>query len=333
MRRSDRFRKLISVLLVSAITMALFSACSFKKGDRIEDLYFLSCTEYNNVLKMNEESIGAKWRSGLLGDSAKELVKEVEAIPEPASADGEPIYIIRLKYLQDGVSKTVEKKGYSAFPDNWDRIVDLLNQVANGYKTLSNSREIAKIDADYLRKNFKVDESVLPDDMTLEDVIREMPITYMTLFENGSAITIQNLIVEYLFERYGLYEHQPEKLDEHPKSSSEAELRAFAQEKLDEAYLEYGTSYSCAGTYKGANYTIIRYDEVQTYLDKEAEFWTKCGFERVGKEFRYRAELRDADGGAMVTQSKDVPAFVDASGRFIVLAENNRPSEIAEVIL
>ncbi|MCR5274003.1 MAG: hypothetical protein K6E26_01460, partial [Clostridiales bacterium] len=65
----------------------------------------------------------------------------------------------------------------------------------------------------------------------------------------------------------------------------------------------------------------------------EAEFWTKCGFERVGKEFRYRAELRDADGGAMVTQSKDVPAFVDVSGRFIVLSESNRPSEIAEVIL
>ena len=333
MRRVDRFRRLISVLLVSAITMALFSACSSKKGDRIEELYFLSCTEPNNVLSMKEDSLGEKWRSGLKGDAAKALVKEVEAIPEPASADGEPAYVIRLKYQEDGVSKTVEKKGYSAFPDNWDRIVDLLNQVANGYKTLSNSREIAKIDADYLRKNFKVDESVLPDEMTLEDVIREMPITYMTLFEQGSPIRLQDLIVEYLYERYGLYEHQPEKLDEHPKTSSEAEMKAFAQEKLDNVNLEHATSYSCAGTYKGANYTIIRYDEVQTYLNREAEFWTKCGFERVGKEFRYRAELRDADGGAMVTQSKDVPAFVDASGRFIVLAASNRPGEIAEVIL
>ena len=37
MRRIDRFRRLVSVLLVSAITMAFFSACSLKKGDRIED--------------------------------------------------------------------------------------------------------------------------------------------------------------------------------------------------------------------------------------------------------------------------------------------------------
>ena len=333
MRRSDRFRRLISVLLVSAIIMALFSACSSKKGDRIEELYFLSCTEPNNVLSMKEDSLGEKWRSGLKGDAAKALVKEVETIPEPASADGEPAYVIRLKYQEDGVSKTVEKKGYSAFPDNWDRIVDLLNQVANGYKTLSNSREIAKIDADYLRKNFKVDETVLPDDMTLEDVIREMPITYMTLFEKGSPIMIQNLIVDYLFKRYGLYEHQPEKLDEHPKSSSEEEMVEFAQERLDETYYDGTASYACSGKYKGANYTIIRYDEVQKYLDREAEYWTKCGFDYVGKQLRYRAELRDCDGGEMVTNSKDVAAFVDASGRFIILTESNRPGEIAEVIL
>ena len=116
MRRSDRFRKLISVLLVSVITMALFSACSFKKGDRIEDLYFLSCTEYNNVLKMNEESIGAKWRSGLLGDAAKELVKEVEAIPEPASADGEPIYIIRQNTCKMVSVRQLRKRVTVLFP-------------------------------------------------------------------------------------------------------------------------------------------------------------------------------------------------------------------------
>ena len=319
-------------MLMSAVVMAFFGGCSYKKGDRITNLYFIGCTDYNTVLVMDEESIGSKWRSGLRGEAAKELIREVEALPETAGEEGDPIYIFRLTYVEDGVTKNIERKGYHSFPENWSKLIDLLNQVANGYKTLIKTTDIAIVDAEYLKQYFNIDESVLPDDTSLNEIISEMNITYMTLFEKGYPDSgIQYKIVDHLYEKYGLFDLQPEKLDENPKTSSEEEMRAFAKERLDEMY-DGTASYACAGKYKGANYTIIRYDELQAYMDWESGFWTKCGFERVGKNLRYRAELRDADGGAMVTQSEDLLAFVDASGRFIILTDSKRPSDIAEVI-
>lgn len=63
-----------------------------------------------------------------------------------------------------------------AIPDNWQDIIDLINKTANEYATAGNGTTISKVDVDFVREHERLylDESVLPEDLTLEDLLRSL---------------------------------------------------------------------------------------------------------------------------------------------------------------
>lgn len=320
-----------------AAVMCILLSCSCSKDisdpDRITEIYFVSFTEGRNNLYMNEERLGdSKWGPLLKQKEAVELAHEVGKIQDAVSKEGERSYMIRIRYVEDGVEKSVEKEGYNTFPDNWDRVIELTNIVAGEYDHVSNSRELAVINAEHIRKYFPfLDESIIPDGMTLDEVIKGAQITYLDLYEPDTHVIdggVQEMITDYLYDYLGLRAHQIEKIDEDPAKSSKDEMKEFAYSRFDEVYWEYASEYSCGGSYKGVKYAVIRYDMVQKWLEKESEHYDRCGF--TGPNCQYQTEYQWEEQGYAYNY-KDV--FVDASGKFLILTEpGTKPGDIAAVV-
>ena len=321
---------LISVLLVSLLGGSC--AHAFNK-DRITDLYFVSCTGggySGNSFRMDEESLADKWCAKFSSDEAKQLIEAISGIQDTATDGQQLAFVIRISYIEDGVVNVIEKKGYDSFPDNWEHIVKLTNIVANGYAEVTDSRDIVTVDAEYLRDNFPalIDESVLSDDMSLDDVVTDLPITYMTLYDPDSrCLNVQSLITDYLFDYYKLRDNQLSDLSENPPSSTTEELNAFAEEKLDE--ISMSSSMHCVGTYNGLEYTIIRSDSIQEWLleSPNYEFYSYDGILECRKHIDF-AESENIGPAGMI--------FVDSSGRFLILTDESsnyvRPFEIAFIV-
>lgn len=331
--------QIVLLLICSIFAMIICASCSnIGNPDRITDYYFVSCTQgtyKGNTFHIREDSLGKKWKGKLKSPEAKELIQEVSLIPDLPEAGDEPAYIIRISYVEDGIEKTLEKTGYDAFPDNWDGIIDLTNTVLNGYTEVTGNKDILRIDADYLRGHCDdLDESVLADDMSLDDVIANAPITFMTLYDPDKIdVRVQDVIVDYLYGYYGLRDRQLSAVDNNPEKSTTEEMNAFAEAHLDEVYWDYATSYCCGGTYNGEDYTVIKYDELQNWLSDYDGYWTSQGFETaVDGYLIYRAERRDADGGAYVSDSSERYVFLDPTGKFIILTNCKKPHEIADVL-
>lgn len=324
------YSRYLAVLLLVAVVFCCCSSCSGNSdNNRIKELYFVSFTDFNNSLYMNEEDLGPKWKPLLKQKETVELAHEVEAIPDSSSTEGSYSYIIRICYVESGVEKKVEKVGYNTFPDNWDRVVELTNKVSGEYDHVTNSRNPAVVDAEYLRAHcFLLDESIIPEDMSLDEIIREVPITYLTLFEpTVYSDRTQDLIVDYLYDHFDLKSHQIDKLDEKPAASSKEEMKEFAYSRLEDVKWEYADECICAGTYKGEEYRILRCDMVQTWLAKEAKYYDTCGFN--GTHCQYQTSYEWEVGG-YANDYWDV--FVDGSGRFLILTKCNKPGDIAAVV-
>ena len=332
MNKSIKISRLFTFFVAAVMCITCLCSCgNVFNPDRIVEIYFVSFTGVNNTLYMNAEKLGPKWTPLLEQKEAIELAHEVESIPDPVSAEGEYSYIIRINYVEDGVVKNVEKTGYNTFPDNWDKVIELTNKVGGEYDQVSNSRELAVVDADYVRDHSSgLDESIIPDDMTLDDIIKGAPITYLTLFDPvpiGSYLHIQDVIVDYLYDYFDLKSHQIEKIDDNPAKSSEDEMKKFAESRLDEVVWDYATEYGCAGKYKGEDFEIIRYDMVQTWLDKQSKYYDKCGF--TGPHCQYQTDYQWELEGHAYTQT-DV--FVDGSGKYLILTNCRKPAVIADVV-
>lgn len=298
--------------------------------DRITMICFVSFTDYDNSLYMNEDGIGKSWLPQLKQPEALELAHEVEAIPDPVSAEGEYSFIIRINYVENGVVKSVERTGYNTFPDNWNKVVELTNKVGGKYDQVTNSKELAVVDANYLRQHFSnLDESIIPEDMTLDDIIERAHITYLTLYEPNfnEKKNLQNVIYDYLFDYFNLGSHQIENLDDNPATSTKYELKDFAYSRLDEVNWHNKSEFSCTGTYKGVDYEIIRYDMVQTWLDEESKRYDRCGFK--GPHCQYQTEYQWEVGGYYYTQRN---VYIDGSGKYLILTNCEIPGDIAAVV-
>ena len=332
MKIKSKSLRIVVTILTVVMLVSFACSCSFDDSnpDRITELYFVSFTGMDNTLYMNEVELGDNLKLLMKQKEALEFAHEVEKLQDPSSTEGEPSYIIRIKYVEGGVEKNVKKEGYNTFPDNWDRIIELANTVSGDYKSVSNSRELAVIDAEHIRKYCKfIDESIIPEGMTLDDIVKGKQITYLTLYEPDTYnyFDVQHMITDYLYDYLGLKDHQIDKLDENPAKSSTDEMTGFAASRLDNVDLNYADEYSCSGSYKGTEYKIVRYDMVQKWLEKEAEHYDRCGF--TGLHCQYQTEYEWEVGGYYTTQ-QDV--FVDGSGRFLILTMCDKPGEIADVI-
>ena len=337
MSKGNKYCKIF--ISVFAALLCIICLCSCRKKynsifnpDRITEIYFVSFTEPGNTLYMDEDNLGSKWRPLLKKKEALELAHAVEAIPDPVSSEGANSFIIRISYVEDGVEKYVEKNGYNTFPDNWDSVVELTNIVAGDYDHVTNSRELAVIDAEYLRShNCISDESIIPEGMTLDEVIEGAHITYLTLYDPTTyevqSSRVKRVITDYLYDYFDLYSHQIDKLDANPAKSSKEELEEFADSRLDEFAWNDDADYSCYGKYNGLDYKIIRYDMVQTWLAKESEYYDRCVFSGTPCEYQTEIHWEFAAG---YYDSWDV--FVDGSGRFLILTHCNRPGDIATVV-
>ena len=323
----------ISILLALCITCLCSCDKAFKK-DRITEIYFVSCTDAHNAFYMNEEKLGQRWKPLLKQEEALELAHEVEKIPDPVSTEGECSYIIRITYFEDGVEKSVEKNGYDTFPDNWDKIIDLTNIVLGDYYQVTNSKELAVIDAEYLKEHdLMPDESILPEGMTMDEAIKGADITYLSLYDPmnyyywSADKSVEKAIKDYIFDYYGLKNHQIDRLDDNPPKSSTDEMMKFAESRLDEVNSNYGTEYSCWGTYNGESYQIIRYDMVQSWLADEEESSHRGSFTSSYHQYQVTIQW---EFSAFSTTTWNV--FVDGSGKFLILTESENPADIIAVV-
>ena len=329
------------VFIAFLLALAITCLCSCDKvsnrifkTDRITEIYFVSCTDPNNAFYMNEEKLDFRGRRLLKQKEALELAHEVEKIPDSSPVEGECSYIIRIKYIEDGVEKNIEKNGYDTFPENWDDIIDLTNIVSGEYHgQITNSTELAVIDANYFREyNLLPDESIIPEGMSVDDVIKGADITYLTIYDPIShgyttERRVRKAITDYVFDYYDLKSHQIDGIDgNHPKSS-EDEMREFAESRLDEYNSNNCTEYNCWGTYNGESYLIIRYDMVRAWLADEEEKYYRSSF--TSSYHQYEVTIK-YEVSAFRTSTWNV--FVDGSGKFLILTESENPAYIAAVV-
>lgn len=331
MRKHVKPIKIFISLLTTVMCAVCLCSCTGNNPNRITELYFVACTDPWNCVYMNEDKLGSRWQPLLKQDVAVELAHEVEAIPDTVSTEGVCSYVIKINYVEDGVEKHVEKTGYNTFPDNWERVVDLTNKVTQEYTSITDSRELAVIDAEYLRSHKMLDYVSIPRDVNLDDIIEGANITYFTLYDpvalSTPASNVERAVEDYLYDYYDLRSHQIEKIDENPAKSSTEAMKEFAYSRLDDVYWTDDTKYYCGGSYNGEIFTIIRYDCVDLWLADEAKYYDRCGFS--GPHCQYQTEYH-WEAFASAWDYWDV--FVDGSGKFLILTKCEMPDAIAHVV-
>ena len=321
-------------------------------GDRMTELYFVSCTSLGmvargggNVFKMEE----TPWASdavveGLSSEAAWKLIEQVSALPDAESDEGELAFIIRIKYIKDGQEILLEKRGYDTFPENWKEIVATTNEVAKGYCEVSDKTEIMKVDALYIRTHCDdLNEKVLPKDVTLEDVIESRHIDYLTIYDpdqNRMYGKVQPELIEYLFDYYGISEYVVRELDDDPPKSSYGDMimcaeNIFRMKDLNDGIHGDDSSVSTFGKHDGYEYQIVRYDSLYQWMN----YWnTRPGdshqFVVEDGCVKYQSEENGPDDGMMTLHERDDYVFVDKTGQYLILVDSNSINfeDVAEVL-
>ena len=329
--------KTVCIALIAGLLLSLCGCGVMSDPDRITRIYFLSATGAglnDNCFSLSEGQYTYA-RQTLKSEDALELIKKVNELPDNEGDEADLAYIIELNYIEDGAEKHVKKYGYGSFPDNWEEIVDLVNKATANYAEISDSRDISVIDADYLRSStFYQNEDELPDGMTLDDVIRDMPITYKTLCDY--RWNENDIINDYLYDYFGLASNQMTELDEDPPSSSGDDLKAFAGEKLDEIDWDHATSGFIGGTYNGCSYWVFKYDEFRYWYDEE-DYYRDDYFERSIYQrdtsrglVYYVYNNNGPEGMYQLYQDRDI--YVDSSGRFLIMTDCKVLKDIYAVV-
>lgn len=302
--------------LVMILTLISVCLCGCSVSTRkINSLDFISATgnpQATNCLFVSSfdvsfEENGAYDAANLSSEQALNLINEIEAIPDAVNGQGQFAFKIELIYTdEEGKVHEVEKEGYGSFPDNWDTVVDLTNAVTENKAGITKSRDIVSIDRDYLITNYGISDDMLPEKVTIDDLIRDYPITYETLYDPKSDFDIEKAVYDYT---YGYYEMASHRLYEFmPSASTSAELNAFASHRLDTVDGE-GTSF-VTGTCGGYVFEIYKYDEFEAIVANNESMSLVPG---DGGVFGYHYE----DG----SETKDLDIYLDSSNRFVVMTD------------
>lgn len=235
-------RRLNALLLSTVILISIMLVgCSSQEDDHIaiESIYFVSATgnKYNTncFFIKGEEGRGinlSDWdEDNLESEEAAELIEEIKNIPDNESNTGDLAYHIILVYSDGDSKQEIEKTGYDKFPDNWEKIVSLTNDILDGAGEISDSTDIVKIDAFHLSGFWFYDGHDLPGQVTVNMLIDGMPITYETLYNPQTPVDLKTGINKYLMGYFNLSSRQVKQLS--PCPSTTEELMSFADSKLD----------------------------------------------------------------------------------------------------
>ena len=328
-------RKRVAVISMIILLLASLTACfdeEWARKDGVVRLYFVSATgdkTHPYCFDFNEEpassygmDLSSVPRKNLKGDVAKELIKEILAIPQKGFEEGDLAFIIRLSYQENGVTYHIRRIGYGRFPDNWDRIVTLLNEMFDGKAEyeITHSQDIVHIDAEYMKKNYGLEQSMLPDTLSVDDFIKNAPLDYETLFSPRQTFVLEKAIYTYLTDYFGIGTHKRRILDTDPPASTEKELQEFAESRLDE--ISSTSSASVSGTHNNVEFTIYKYDGFMSYIDSRENESVPLNKDNVliwkGPD----------DSGKIVEKS----LYIDGSGKFVIATDSSDLITVNDVI-
>ena len=341
MRRSKK--TIITALLLVTAMLISMAGCGGKKetGPRICELYFLSKTgntwnpnfvdistfgvrtgpDYNNR-SGRYEKFDESW---LTSEDAKKLIEVICAMPDlTGDSQNESAFVIKLRYQdKDEQEFSLEKKGYGAFPENWNEIVDLVNKVTHDLGEITKRTEITKIDAEFLRKSFDVDESLLPSGVTLDDYIEISGLSYEDLFAKNTRFRFEDAVNDFTYKylnigSFRLYDNTE------AAASSKEELEAYAEAKLDTIMSR--NDYCIAGNYHGKYYEIVRFDSVDEWK-KEAGITGDVMYPDGSLNFQIWKQNQGDD----TSSSTEFQVYVEPECRFLIITHEYYPIDYREI--
>ena len=314
-------RKIITTVMSMVLVMSMciaFAGCGSKAKTGIISLDFLAATgnadnpntffTYNSWGKyeFNKEK-----DEMLRSDKAMELIDVIAALPNVLGSEDEPLaYEIYLTYYDsEGVERDLRKNGYGGFPDNWKEIVKLVNEVTPGHKNVTDSTEIVTIDADFLRRNFDANDSMLPEGMTLEEYVSDTGLTYKDVF--GSYYNIEIKLNDYVYDRLEIASHRIYENTEAVPSDYES-LEAYAKENLD-SITEKG-EVSISGKFMDCYFDIVRFDCIDTW---KKENGIDTGM--IERDGTYDLGMIKDAGMEGMTYTEQYNVYTDPTGRFLII--------------
>ena len=301
----EKLLRTCCIFLVITSILSCVAGCFRNAAPYITDLYFAAATgnkEHDNVIRISFNSLSGSGMSS----TAEELISEINAISDRMTVGHRKAYTIQMTYIDiNNEEHCVEKIGYDSFPSNWETIVDLINELSPKEKVTA-SRDIVTVDGEYIAHNFSVNDIDMPSGVSLDDVIKEMDISYETLYSGNYNVRTE--IQRYVFYNYSVAgAYRMTEIDADPPTSTGEELKEYLDAKADSYYMLDDDQIAVRFTYKDYEYVVIRYDRLQMYIDS---FDREVVYEDRGYlHFRY---IHD-------DYMYEMNMYVDSSGRFVIL--------------
>ena len=254
----------------------------------------------------------------LSSESAFEFIKEVEAIPDSSEKNGPFAYKIDMEYKdKDGTRHTVLKKGYGKVPDNWIKIVKLANDLTMQRLEIPYDTKITVIDAEYLIKYYHIRPEYIPHGVSLDDMIKELNITYEYLYDETTALRTDHMSLDYLLDKYAfdylkMTEYSYFENTTHQISSPE-ELKEYAEKHLTD--IKSSDELSIGGTFNDQYIEIVRSDHFEAWKRANG---VENGPYKHDKSINLK-QYEEAHKNEPTYGGKLLECYIDPSKKFIII--------------
>ena len=326
-RRMRLGTRLLFLLLLSAMALGI-SGCFYNpkpiypEDTGIKYLKFVAATgnkEHDNCIFIsNDYGAYGEERSNYLqltSDTANELIEEISALPDVYGDESEQFaYFISLDYYDENKNLvSLDKYGYGGFPENWSDIVAHTNYLAvKERETLTDSTDIVEINGDLLRKEFGINDEMLPEGVTVEKFAEDSSFTYRDLYEAGN-FPKDFYISEYCYNYYDFKQYKITKDSVAIASDSKA-LKEYAESHLNSIISE--SDISIYGEINGKTLEIVRFDCFEEWkrLNEISEYDMETNDDQtldIAKTVRLQQE------GMIGTDHRYI--FVDKTNRFLII--------------
>lgn len=286
------------------------SAYDYKVG--ISWLIIMSATGNKENKNIVSVSTGYQGRNieNMIGETALKLKDELLALPDVLGDENDPeSYFISMRYYDDEHNEVnVQKLGYGQFPANWDLIVSYVNSISDRDK-LTNSTDIVVVDAELLRREFDLTQSMLPPGVTVEQFIEDTDLNYFSLYDGYYNTKAQ--VMKYKYDYYNLTSHRI-KNDTTASPSDSASLKEYAKANLDT--IESESDICIIGDFMDYGFQIVRFDSFDTWKKENGVSGT-VGNPDGTEDIMYDIDLHME--GMHKTETHYV--YVDPSYRFLII--------------
>lgn len=336
-------RKIFGLFLILTILLGM-TACGTKEkaaGPQILDMTFLAATgDSNHPNSVSLSTYGVRAGPGnakktgsyvkfekewLTSEDAIKLIELIRAMPDVIGKEKDGFaYSINLRFTdKDDYEYSIKKKGYGAFPDNWKEIVGTVNKVTHDAAKITDKTEITKIDGAFLKKNFNVDEDLLPYDLTLDDYIEISGLSYEELFGTNSYYRFSEAISDFCYGYLNIGTYRLFK-DTKAESSSAEELQAYAGAKLD--VITSKDDICIAGNYRGKYYQIVRFDSVDQWQKNQG---INSNIQNTDDSIDY--QIWESYKGDDTAASTVFQVYVEPEHRFLIITQERAIIDYREI--